>query len=1035
MIHSIVASSMRLRTLVLVVAAIVMAIGITRLDDMPVDVFPEILPVTVSVQTEALGLSAAEVEQLITVPIEADLLAGTPWVDHMRSSSVPGLSSIELTFQRGTDPMHARQMVQERLTQAHALPNVSRPPQMLQPLSATNRVMLIGLSSKTESLIQMSVLARWNVRPRLMGVPGVANVAIWGQRERQLQVQVDPARLRDQKVTLMDIVETAGNALWYSPLSFLEASVAGTGGFIETPNQRLGIRHVLPISVAADLAKVPVEGTDTPLNQVANVIEDHQPLIGDAMNGGGGGLLMVIEKLPGANTLEVTDDVMDALEALKPGMGGVQFDPYIYNPAAYIRTSIRNIQGATMIALILMAIVLLLVSANWRAAVIGLVAIPLAITAAALVLFWSGATLNVMMVAGLVMALGVLVDDAVVYAEIVMRRLRNGPGGSIMRTLLQALGEARTPLIFATVVALLIGVPALFVAGAVGATVKPLVVAYSLAVAASLVVAMTVTPALALVLFQRTQLVRHESAFAGWVRRTAESMSPAMARAGIAAVVIAGLIGLVMLPQIQTPVAPRFQESDLLVHWDAVPGTSRQEMNRLLERASRELRTISGVRNVGAHVGRAILSDQVVGINSSEMWVNVDPGADYEKTIAAVEEVVAGYPGIDGDVMTFLGSRFGETLSRVDEPIVVRLYGQRQDLLEDEAEKVRQSLSTVNGIVDAHVEYEATEPVVEIKVDLAAAERHGVKPGDVRRAAATLLAGIEVGNLFEDQKVFEVVVWGAPHVRHSIAGIHDLLIDSPHGGHVRLGDVATVNIVSSPNAIHRENVARTLDVVAGVKGRKVDAVSADVRARLHNTSMPLEYRAELMGDYAARQSAVTRVAVAALGVALGIFFILQAAFGGWALALAVVLTLPVAVGGGLLAATSLDGTMSLIALGGLLTVLALTVRHAVVMIQYGRHLRTVEQMAFGPELVNRVIRDQAPAIVKSSLVVAAAALPFALLGNRAGHEVLGPLAIVILAGLVTGTLYALCVVPALYSRFGASAMPDAVTDQDLGIAV
>ena len=1035
MIRSIVASSMRLRTLVLVVAAIVMAIGITRLDDMPVDVFPEILPVTVNVQTEALGLSAAEVEQLITVPIEADLLAGTPWVDHMRSSSVPGLSSIELTFKRGTDPMHARQMVQERLTQAHALPNVSKPPQMLQPLSATNRVMMIGLSSKTESLIQMSVLARWTIRPRLMGVPGVANVAIWGQRERQLQVQVDPARLRDQKVTLMDIVETAGNALWYSPLSFLEASVAGTGGFIETPNQRLGIRHVLPISVAADLAKVPVEGTGTPLNQVAEVVEDHQPLIGDAMNGGGTGLLMVIEKLPGANTLEVTDDVMDALEALQPGLGGVQFDPYIYNPASYIRTSIGNVERATLIALVLMAIVLLVVSANWRAAVIGLVAIPLAITAAALVLFWSGATLNIMMVAGLVMALGVLVDDAVVYAEIVMRRLRAGPGGSMMRTLLQALGEARTPLIFATVVALLIGVPALFVAGAVGATVKPLIVAYSLAVAASLVVAMTVTPALAMLLFQNTQLVRHESAFAGWVRRTAESMSPAMVRAGAATVVIAGLIGLVMLPQIQAPVAPRFQEPDLLVHWDAVPGTSRTEMNRLIERASRELRTIAGVRNVGAHVGRAILSDQVVGINSSEMWVNVDPGADYEKTIAAVEEVVEGYPGIDGDVMTFLGSRFGETLSRVDEPIVVRLYGQRQDVLEEEAEKVRQSLATVNGIVDAHVEHEATEPVVEIKVDLAAAERHGVKPGDVRRAAATLLAGIEVGNLFEDQKVFEVVVWGAPQVRHSIAGIHDLLIDTPHGGHVRLGDVASVTIVSSPNAIHRENVARTLDVVAGVKGRKVDAVSADVRGRLRTASFPLEYRAELMGDYAARQTALTRVAVAALGVAIGVFFILQAAFGSWALALAVALTLPLAVGGGLLAATSLDGTMSLVALGGLLTVLALTVRHAVVMVQYGRHLRTVEQMAFGSELVSRVVRDQAPAIVKSSLVVAAAAAPFVLLGSRAGHEVLGPLAIVILAGLVTGTLYALCVVPALYSRFGAGAMPDAVTDEDLGIAV
>src|SRR5262245_51165859 len=295
MIRSIVEFSLRYRPLMVVAAAVVMAVGIARRNDMPVDVFPEVLPVTVNVQTEALGLSAAEVEQLITVPIEADLLSGTPWIDVMRSESVPGLSSIELQFKPGTDPMDARQVVQERLTQAHALPNVSQPPQMLQPLSSTNRIMLIGLSSEKQSLIELSVLARWTIRPRLMGVPGVANVAIWGQRERQLQVQVDPARLAEHKVSLIQIIKTAGNALWYSPLSFLESSVAGTGGFIETPNQRLGVRHVLPITVASDLAKVPVEGTSRRLGQVANVIENHQPLIGDAVNGHGPGLLLVVE--------------------------------------------------------------------------------------------------------------------------------------------------------------------------------------------------------------------------------------------------------------------------------------------------------------------------------------------------------------------------------------------------------------------------------------------------------------------------------------------------------------------------------------------------------------------------------------------------------------------------------------------------------------------------------------------------------------------------------------------------------------------
>jgi Cu/Ag efflux pump CusA len=1035
MIGAIVSASMRLRTLVVVVAVIVMTIGFTRLDDMPVDVFPEILPVTVHVQTEALGLSAAEVEQLITVPIEADLLAGTPWVDVMRSESVSGLSSIELVFKRGTNPMHARQMVQERLTQAHALPNVSRPPQMLQPLSSTNRLMLIGLSSKSQSLIEMSVLARWTIRPRLMGVPGVANVAIWGQRERQLQVQVDPARLRDHKISLLDVVKTTGNSLWYSPLSFLEASVAGTGGFIETPNQRLGVRHVLPISVAADLAKVPVEGSTTPLGDVASVVEDHQPLIGDAMNAGGPGLLLVVEKLPGVNTLDVSDDVMEALAALQPGLGGVEFDPTIYNPAGYIRTSMDNVERAVLIVMALLAVLLLALSHNWRAALIGLVTIPLSLVAATLVLFWSGATMNAMVLAGLVIALGVVIGDAVAYTSSMMRRLRNGPGGSISHTLLEALADVRHPLIFATAIVLLAAVPALFVAGTPGALINPLVKAYALAVAASLAVALTVTPALGLLLLQKTQIVRHETAFGAWLRRTGEAMPAGVTQAAFALVVIAGIAGLILLPRLGIPPVPNFKEPDLLVQWDAAPGTSRLAMNRMIDRVSKEIRAVPGVRNVGAHLGRAITSDQVVGIHSSEMWVNLAPGADYEKTVAGVEDVVAGYPGIDGDVLTFLRSRFTESLSKVDEPIVVRLYGQEQHVLRREADKLRQSLASVGGIVDPHVEVESQEPEVEIEVNLAAARTHGVKPGDVRRAAATLLAGIEVGNLFEDQKIFEVVVWGAPQIRHSVAGINDLLIDTPDGGTVRLGDVASVTMVSSPNVIRRENVARTLDIVAGVKGRSVEAVTADVHTKIKAAGFPLEYRAEVIGEFAKQQKSWTRVAVVTLGVAIGIVFILQAASGSWALAIALALTLPLAVGGGILIA-ALSGTVpSLAAMGGLLTVLGIAVRNSLTLAARYRSLRVEEGMAFAADLVNKGVREEAGPIVTSAILLAAAVLPFAFFGAQPGLEALGPLAMVILGGLVTATLYSLCVVPALYSRFGEGAMPDAVDDEDLGIAV
>jgi CzcA family heavy metal efflux pump len=1035
MIGSIVSSSLRLRTLVVVVAVIMMTVGVSRLGDMPVDVFPEIMPVTVNVQTEALGLSAAEVEQLITVPIEADLLAGTPWVETMRSESVPGLSSIELTFKRGTNPMHARQVVQERLTQAHALPNVSKPPQMLQPLSSSNRVMMVGLSSKTQSLIEMSVLARWTIRPRLMGIPGVANVAIWGQRERQLQVQVDPKRLSENRVSLLDIVKTTGNSLWYSPLSYLEASVAGTGGFIETPNQRLGVRHVFPIASAADLGKVPVEGTTTPLNQVATVIEDHQPLIGDALNSTGPGLLLVVEKLPGVNTLEVSDDILEALEALKPGLGGIEFDADVYRPANYIRASIGNVGTAFLIALILMAVLFLALTYDWRAALVGLVALPTSLMAALLAVYASGSTINVMVLAGLVIALGVVVDDGIVYVDHFLRRLRKGPGTSIMRTFLEAASDVRGPLIFATVIALLAAVPVLFVAGGTGAMMKSVVTSYGIAVLTSLVVAITLTPALCFLLFQRTQLVRHESRFAGWVRRRAEHLSPALPRAAVALAVVATVAGAVLSPRLKAPPAPMFKEPDLLVQWDATPGTSRSEMNRVLDRVSRELRSIPGVRNVGAHVGRAILSDQVVGINSSEMWVHVDPKADYNTTVAAVEDVISGYPGIDGDVMTFLRSRVGEPLSRVDEPIVVRMFGQDDQVLQREADKLKQSLASIPGLAAARLDVEPQEPVVEIEVDLEAAKKFGVKPGDVRRSAATLLAGIEVGNLFEEQKLFEVVVWGAPHVRHSVGGINDLLIDTPGAGHVRLGDVASVRLTSAPNIIHRENGARSLDISAGVNGRSVDDVAADVRAKIRQASFPLEYRAELIGDFTKREMGWRRVLWASIGAAIGILFLLQAAFGSWRLAFAVLLTLPIALAGGVVAAAVSGVTMSLAAVAGLLTILGIAVRNGVLMVNGYRDLRENEGVGFGPELVTRGTRDRAAAILATTLVTAAAVLPFAILGARPGHEALGPLAVVILGGLATATVYTLCVVPALYARFGANAMVDAVDDTDLGIAV
>src|SRR3954467_2071474 len=346
MITWLMSSAIRLRWLVVAAVVAILGFGVVRLQSAPVDVYPEFQATQVEVQAEALGLSAQEVEQLITVPIEQDLLNGVPWLKSITSRSMPGLSAIDLQFQPGTDLYRARQMVQERMSQAKALPNVGTPPAVIQPKSSTSRVAMIGLRSSTVSLIDMSVLSRWLIRPRLMSIPGVAQVSIFGQQDRQLQVQVDPQRLQASNVTLTQLIETTGNALWVSPLSFVEASTPGTGGFVETPNQRLGVQHVSPITSAEELADVAVQGVQgspVRLSDVTTVVEDHQTLIGDATDDGRPSLMLVVERFPDANTAQVTADVEDALEAMKPGLTGITIDSSVYRPVRYLDSALHRL--------------------------------------------------------------------------------------------------------------------------------------------------------------------------------------------------------------------------------------------------------------------------------------------------------------------------------------------------------------------------------------------------------------------------------------------------------------------------------------------------------------------------------------------------------------------------------------------------------------------------------------------------------------------------------------------------------------------
>jgi CzcA family heavy metal efflux pump len=1041
MTRGIVAWSLTFRALVVAAAALMVAVGVFRLRDGPVDAFPEFAPPVVEVQTEALGLSAGEVEQLVTVPME-ELLYGLAWLRTLRSESVAGMSSIRLEFEPGADLMRARALVQERLAQTRGLPTkaVSKPPAMLQPLSSTSEVMRIGLSSTRMSLIDLSVLTRWTIRPRLMGVPGVANVAVWGQRQRQLQVQVDPARLQSNGLSIWQIIRTTGDALWVSPLTFLSASTPGvTGGFVDTPTQRLAIRHVLPISSPADLAQVAVSGAPTlRLGDVTEVVEGHQPLIGDAVVNGGPGLLLVVEKFPWANTVEVTRGVDGALADLQPGLPQVDVDATIFRPATFIELAMANLRLALLVGGGLAALVVTAFLFHWRTVMISLIAVPLSLLAALLVLDLRGTTPNAMVLAGLLIAAGVLVDDAIVDLTSVVRRLRQQrPQGrrATLVVILDGSVEVRGAMIFATAILLILLIPILFMPGPTGDFFRPLAISYGLAVLASTAVALTVTPALALLLLERLPSERRSSPVTRWLQARYDAglvrtvRRPAAAGAAVSAALA---VGLVVSPFLGLSLLPAFNERDLQVRWEGAPGISRPEMVRITTQLTNELRAVPGVRAVGAQIGRAVLGNRVVNVNAGELWVSLDPRADYDATVATIRDVVDGYPGGRRGVQTYLHEQARAALTGAADPVVVRVYGPDMGVLRQKAEEVRQALAGIEGVVDPRIGSQVEEPQIQIQVDVPAAQRYGLTPGDVRRAGAILVNGIEVGSVFEDQKVYELVVVGVPAIAQSVTSLEQMPIEAPDGRVVRLGEIAAVRLLPAQSAIQREAVSRHVDVGAGVRGRDIGAVTREVEARLRAIQFPREYFPLVLGEYVAQQRAQGRVLVLAAAAVLGAFLLLQAAFGSWRLATLLFVTLPPALVGGVLAAYLGGGVISLGSLVGLFTVLGIAARGGIKLLNHYQHLERREGEPIGPELVMRGAHDQSASVLTTALASGLAMMPLIVIGDVPGLEIARPAAVVILGGLVTSTLLTLFAMPALYLRFARPVAPTEDEDEDVG---
>jgi CzcA family heavy metal efflux pump len=1031
----IVSTALRLRVAVVALTAVVIYLGAQSLRTMPFDVFPEFAPPLVEIQTEAPGLSTEQVEALITVPLES-ALTGTPWLSKIRSKSVLGLSQVVLYFQPDTDRLRVRQIVQERIARATALlPDVARPPTILSPISSLSRVLKIGMWSRTRSQTELTTVAKWTVRPRLMAIGGVANVSIFGERERQIQVQVDPDRLRASHVTLADVRRAAGQAV----------ALSG-GGFIDTANQRLAVTHASPVSGPQDLAQAVVayrSGAALRLGDVAEVVDSFAPPIGDAIVNDVPGLLLIVEKQPWGNTLEVTRNVERTLRALEPALVDIELDATIFRPATFIEMSLANLNRAILAGCLLVVLVLALFLNDWRTALISMLAIPASLLTAILILGYRGGTIDTMVLAGLIIALGEVMDDAIIDVENIFRRLRLNRARSVpepaVRVVLAASLEVRSAVLYGSLIVVLVLLPVFFLEGLAGTFFRPLAFSYVLAILSSLLVALTLTPALSLLLLSRAAGQRAaEAPLVRWLKSGYRRLLPRVVERPLPVLVVSVVAlaaALITLPFLGEEFLPRFREYDFLMHWVGKPGTSLAAMDRITVRASRELRSIPGVRNFGSHIGRAVEADEIVGPNFTELWISLDPGVAYEPTVARLQEVVDGYPGLQRDLLTYLRERIKEVLTGTSASIVVRVYGPNLDDLGDKAREVERTLAGIAGVSDLKLQQQIRVPQVEVRWRPEAAARFGLTPGTVLEDATTLLNGRKVGEVFLEQKRFDVAVIGAPAVRGSVESVRALRIDTPGGGQVPLGEVAEVRVAAMPNEITREAASRRIDVTCNVRGRDLASVAREIEAAVAAIPFASGYYPEVIGEYAEQRAARNRILALAAFSALGIFLILYTDFGSTRLALVVFLGLPFALVGGVGGALLGGGVLSLGSLVGFVTVLGIAARNGIMLVSHYRHLRTDEGLPFGRDLVLRGAEERLAPILMTALNTSLALLPIVLGGIRPGYEIEHPMAVVIVSGLITSAVLNLFLIPTLYLRFGRGAGREPAASLDTAGAV
>jgi CzcA family heavy metal efflux pump len=1022
MLTGLVRQSIRHRGVVIGLALALVVYGAGVVADARLDVFPEFAPPQVSIQTEAPGLSPEQVEVLVTKPIE-DAINGVQGIAAVRSQSIQGLSVITAVLAEHVDIYRARQSVAERLGEAAGrLPATVAPPVLTPLTSSSSTVLVVGVTSERRSLMEQRTFVDWILRPRLLATPGVSKVAVFGGEVRQLQIQLDPDRLRLHGIGVAEVLEAARQA----------TGVRGAG-VIDGPNQRVTVQadgQALSPEALAETVVREHNGSVLRLADLGRVAEAPAPRFGEGGVDGRRGLVIVVSAQLGANTKVVAQRAEEALGRLEPTMRseGLELHPDIFRPSEFIDLALRNIVTSLLLGAVLVAVVLLVFLADAGAAAISLTAIPLSLLAALIVLDRIGFGINTLTLGGLAIALGEVVDDAIIDVENIARRLRENRASasprSVPAVVLAASLEVRSSVVYATFVVALVFVPVLTLSGVQGALFRPLGIAYILAILASLAVALTVTPALTLVFLGGREHRAHESPALTWLKGYYARVLGVLAgrpRAVTAGAALVCVAASATLPFFGATFLPEFREGHYLVHMSAVPGTSLDESFRLGAEVTRALRRDPRVRSVAQRIGRAELSEDTWGTHYTEFEVDLVPltGGNAETVQDDLRAILAGFPGVNFAIRGFLAERIEETLTGSTAELVVRIFGDDLDSLDVAARRVAETLGGIRGATDVQYDPPPVAPEAIVRLRPSELPLYGLRPDEVLATVETATRGTVVAQTFEGNRATDVVVTLLPERRTRPEELRSLPLTSAGGRQVELGQVADVARTTGRFMIAHVGARRVQTVTANVRGRDVEGVTRDLEARLGPAAgLPAGVYAEVGGTGTAQRQARRELLRESLLAGAGIVMLLWVAFGESSRLLLVLANLPFALVGGVLAVFATGGLLSLGSLVGFVTLFGIATRNAVMLISHYDHLVTAEGEVWGKETAIRGALERLGPILMTALVTALGLLPLALGSGDPGREIEGPMAIVILGGLLTSTALSLFVLPVMALRWG-----------------